>query len=68
MSPSVLYFTHTTLHVFLLQFDCCQLSRLQLQLFLAETERMEGRGSGVGKGGNIIQLLWEENSPCDWLL
>ena len=43
MSPSVLYFTHTTLHVFL-QFDCCQLSRLQLQLFLAETEHIEGRG------------------------
>ena len=47
MSPSVLYFTHTTLHVFL-QFDCWQLSHLQLQLFLAETECMEGRGSGVG--------------------
>ena len=41
------HLTHTTLHVFL-YFDCWQLSHLQLQLFLAEAQHMEGRGSGVG--------------------
>lgn len=46
-----LYFTHTTSHVFL-QFDCWQLSHLQLQLLLAETEHTEGRG--VWRVGMVI--------------